>query len=146
MTAPVFVDSNVFVYQRDRSEEKKQPLAQAWIRALWDSRSGRISYQVLHEYYVNVTFKLKPGLHREEARADVRDLMAWKPIALDAQTLDGAFDVEERFGLSFWDSLIVSAARRAECVYLLSADLQSGQDFDGVVVVNPFEQGPESLV
>jgi predicted nucleic acid-binding protein len=146
MTAAVFVDSNVFVYHRDASEEEKQPKAEAWLRALWETRSGRISYQVLHEYYVSVTTRLKPGLSREEAREDVRNLMAWKPLAFDARTLDGAFAVEDRFGFSFWDSLIVSAAQLAECAYLLSEDLQAGQHLDGVIVVNPFEQGPDSLL
>jgi len=146
MTAAVFVDSNLFVYHRDASEEEKQPKAEAWLRVLWGTRSGRISYQVLHEYYVSVTTKLKPGLSSEDARDDVRSLMAWKPIALDAHTLDGAFAVEKRFGFSFWDSLIVSAAQRAECAYLLSEDLQAGQNLDGVMVVNPFEQGPDSVL
>jgi predicted nucleic acid-binding protein len=146
MTARVFVDSNVLVYERDSSEPEKQPLAEAWVRRLWETRSARVSYQVLHEYYVNVTTKLKPGLTTDEAQRDVRDLMAWKPLALDWTILDGAFTVEHRFRLSFWDALIVSAAQRAECPYLLTEDLQSGQDFDGVVVLNPFEQGPEKIL
>ena len=131
MTAPVFVDSNVLVYNRDGSEEEKQPRADAWMRALWETRLGRISYQVLHEYYTSVTTKLDPGLSKEDAQDDVRNLMAWRPLALDGRILDGAFAVEKRFGFSFWDSLIVSAAQRAECSYLLSEDLQAEQDLDG---------------
>jgi predicted nucleic acid-binding protein len=146
MSAPVFVDSNVFVYYRDASERDKQPKAQAWLRALWRTRTGRISYQVLHEYYVNVTAKLKPGLSRQEAQEDVRSLMAWKPLALDESTLDGAFAAEKRFGLSFWDALIVTAAQRAGCAYLLSEDFQEGQDLDGVVIINPFERHPETIL
>jgi len=146
MTAPVFVDSNVLVYNRDASEEKKQPRADAWMRALWETRLGRISYQVLHEYYTSVTTKLDPGLSKEDAQDDVRNLMAWRPLALDGRILDGAFAVEKRFGFSFWDSLIVSAAQRAECSYLLSEDLQAEQDLDGVVVVNPFERGPDDVL
>jgi predicted nucleic acid-binding protein len=146
MTATVFVDSDVLVYDRDSSEEEKQPQAEAWVGALWEGRSGRISYQVLHEYYVNVTRKLDPGLSVEEAQEDVHNLMAWKPLPMDRSVLEGAFAVEKRFRLSFWDALMVAAAQRAECGYLLSEDLQSGQDLDGVVVVNPFERGPESVL
>jgi predicted nucleic acid-binding protein len=146
MTATVFVDSNVLVYHRDASEEEKQPRAEAWVRALWKGRAGRISYQVLHEYYVNVTTKLKPGLSAEEAQEDVRNLIAWKPLAMDRAVLEGAFAVERRFRFSFWDALIVSAAQRADCGYLLSEDLQEGQDLDGVLVVNPFERAPESVL
>jgi predicted nucleic acid-binding protein len=146
MTAPVFVDSNVLVYNRDASEGDKQRQAEDWVRALWESRSGRISYQVLHEYYVNVTAKLEPGLSREEAQEDVRNLMAWKPLALDGPILEVAFVVEKRFKFSCWDSLIVAAAQRAECAYLLSEDLQAGQDLDGVLVVNPFERSPDAIL
>jgi predicted nucleic acid-binding protein len=145
MSAPVFVDSDVLVYQRDASEEEKQTKADAWIRRLWETRLGRISYQVLHEYYVNVTAKLEPGLSAEEAQNDVRNLMAWKPLALDRTILDGALALEQRFELSFWDALIVSTAQRAECAYLISEDLQAGQDLDGVLVVNPFFRAPEEV-
>ena len=146
MTATVFVDSNVLVYHRDASEDEKQPQAEAWLRALWKDRAARISYQVLHEYYVNVTTKLKPGLSTEDAQEDVRNLMAWKPLVMDRYVLDGAFAAEKRFRLSFWDALIVSAAQRAECAFLLSEDLKAGRDLDGVLVVNPFEQAPESVL
>lgn len=146
MSAPVFVDSNVLVYQRDASEEEKQTQADAWIRRLWQTRLGRISYQVLHEYYVNVTAKLKPGLSVEEAQSDVRNLMAWKPLALDWPILDGAFAIEKGFEISFWDALIVSAAQRAECAYLITEDLQAGQDLDGVLIVNPFVSAPEEVL
>lgn len=145
MSAIVFVDSNVLVYDRDSSETSKQPQAAAWIDALWKARSGRISFQVLHEYYVTVTAKLSPGLTTREAQEDVRHLMAWDPLPLDAGTLEGAFVVEDRFGFSFWDSLIVASAQRAECSHLLTEDLQAGQDVDGVVIVNPFDSGPELL-
>jgi predicted nucleic acid-binding protein len=71
-----FVDTNVLVYARDASEGAKQVSAQRWLEYLWRSRRGRLSHQVLDEYYVLVTEKLKPGLDREQARADVRNLMA----------------------------------------------------------------------
>jgi predicted nucleic acid-binding protein len=69
MTARVFVDSNVLVYERDSSEPDKQPLAEAWVRRLWEERTGRISFQVLQEFYVNVTTKRKPGLSPDEAQS-----------------------------------------------------------------------------
>ena len=56
-----FVDTNVLVYARDASEPEKQKTAQAWMARLWRERRGRLSFQVLHEYYVTVTLKLKPG-------------------------------------------------------------------------------------
>ena len=71
MAADVFVDSNVLVYARDTSEPEKQKKALAWIECLWSSGAGRLSFQVLQEFYVPVAEKLKPGLDVAHARSDV---------------------------------------------------------------------------
>jgi len=65
---------------------------------------------------------------------------------LDAVTLDHSWKIQDRYKLSFWDALIVAAARQALCGYLLTEDLQAGQDLDGVVVVNPFRVAPATLL
>lgn len=93
---------------------------------------------MLQEYYVTVTRKLRPGLTSGEARDDVRALLVWKPVSTDAQLMELAWSVQDRFQFSWWDSLIVSAAQLAGCQYLLSEDLQDGQDLDGVKVISPF--------
>lgn len=142
---PVFVDTNVLVYARDASAIEKQPQASAWIDHLWAHRQGRLSLQVLNEYYVTTTLKLKPGLSRHEARQDIRDLLAWRPLALDAHVTAGAWTVEDRYGFSFWDALVVSAAQVAGCTVLLTEDLSHGQRLDGIEVVNPFLADPSML-
>ena len=145
MTAPVFVDTNVLIYCRDASEAEKQQRAMEWMRYLWTTRGGRLSFQVLQEFYAVVTGKLDPGLEPEIARADVRALLAWGPTRIDVVLIEGAWSLQDRHGLSWWDALIVSAAQLASCGYLLSEDLQPGQKFGNVVVVDPFQSGPESL-
>ncbi|HSB61572.1 MAG TPA: PIN domain-containing protein [Vicinamibacteria bacterium] len=144
MTGPVFVDTNVLVYTRDAAEAEKQARASAWMRHLWGSRRGRLSYQVLGEFYVTVTCKLKPGLAHEEARKDLRALMVWRPQTIDSEVLERAWILESRHSLSFWDALVVGAAQQSACAYLLTEDLQDGQSFDGLVVVNPFTHAPDS--
>ena len=109
----VFVDSNVLVYVRDARFPGKQAAAAAWMAHLWETRRGRLSAQVLQEYYVTMTAKLDPGLQPEEAREDLLALSAWSPLPLTQQLTEGAWDVQDRWGFSFWDSLIVSAARAA---------------------------------
>jgi predicted nucleic acid-binding protein len=141
----VFVDTNVLVYSRDASEPRKQKQALAWMKKLWDSGRGSLSFQVLQEFYVTVTEKLKPGLDPNSARDDLRSLLAWRPIAVDARLIDGAWAIQDRYRLSWWDSLIVSAAQVAECQYLLTEDLSGAQEFGSVQVVNPFLRSPESL-
>jgi predicted nucleic acid-binding protein len=145
MAAKVFVDTNVLVYSRDASEPSKQAKAMAWLRHIWNTRTGCLSYQVLQEFYITVTEKLDPGLDRESARKDIRSLLLWRPIAVDNRVLDGAWHIQDRFGLSWWDALIVSAAQVSGCNYLLSEDLQEGQLFGNLRIIDPFETMPESL-
>lgn len=139
MTAAVFVDTNVLVYARDSSEPEKQPLAVRWLEHLWTEQSGRTSIQVLNEYYVTVTRKLEPGMAPEDAWADVRALMAWDPQHVDRDVLLQAHEVELRYGLGWWDSMIVAAAQLQTCALLLTEDLQEGLNCDGVTICNPFK-------
>jgi predicted nucleic acid-binding protein len=145
MSADVFVDTNVLVYTRDASEPAKQKLAAGWMEHLWRTGRGRLSFQVLEEFYVTVTQKLKPGLDPTRARSDVRSLLAWQPIILDGHLLDGAWTLQDRYRTSWWDALIVSAAQRGGCRYLLTEDLQRGQSYWNLQVLNPFVDPPASL-
>jgi len=142
VSEPVFVDTNVLVYLRDSTDPEKQRRAAEWMGHLWERGTGRISAQVLQEYYVTVTSELEPGLPPEEAREDVAALEAWKPFYPDARLFEEAWSVEDRYGFSFWDALVVASARRLGCGTLLTEDLQEGQDLDGVVVRNPFVGEP----
>lgn len=143
MSTPVFVDTNVFIYALDRADLKKQSAARLWRAELWKARRGRVSFQVLQEFFVKVTQKWPAA--REEARAEVRDLLAWRPIHVDEAILEQGWKVQDRYRLSFWDALIVSAAKAAECRYLLTEDLRTGQNLDGITVVNPFQTQPADL-
>jgi predicted nucleic acid-binding protein len=72
--------------------------------------------------------------------------MVWEPIAADQQTIGLAWNLQNRYKLSFWDALIVAAARSAECGYLLTENLQASQDMEGILVVNPFRTEPAHSV
>ena len=138
MTAPVFVDTNVFVYARDVTEPPKQARAAAWLAYLWRKQSGRTSVQVLSEFYVTVTRKLTPGLTPDEAWDDLTALCTWRPQPVDEVLLRRGREVEQRHGLSWWDSLIVGAAQLQGCDLLLTEDLQDGGIYGGVMVRSPF--------
>jgi predicted nucleic acid-binding protein len=140
----VFVDSNVLLYAVDDADLKKQQAARDWRAELWKSRRGRISFQVLSEFYVNAVRK-RPSA-REEARAEVRDLLAWNPVVAEAALLELGWKIQDRYHLSFWDAMIVAAAKAASCRYLLTEDLQAGQALDGIEVVNPFLRTPQSVL
>lgn len=136
---PLFVDTNLLVYTRDASDRRKQERALDWMELLWSSGEGRLSTQVLQEFYVTVTRKLSPGLEPELARADMLDLVTWDPLKIDAPLLGRAWSIEDKHGLSFWDALIVAAAAASGCEAVLTEDLHNGASIDGVTVMNPFE-------
>ena len=145
MDGDVFTDTNVLVYSRDTAEPEKHRKARAWMAHLWTTRQGRLSYQVLQEFYVTVTEKLDPGLDRESARREVLSFTPWRPVTIDARVLEAAWQVQDRYRLSWWDALIVAAAQVAGCEYLLTEDLQDDQMLGTVQVVNPFRTPPERL-
>ena len=93
---------------------------------------------MLKEYYQTVTRRLKPGMPVEDARADVRDLQTWRPHELTSATFEQAWLIEDRMNISWWDALIVAAARQTGCTYLISEDLQTGQTIENLTIVNPF--------
>jgi predicted nucleic acid-binding protein len=146
MSGTVFVDTNVLVYVRDLTDEEKQRRAAEWLTLLWKARVGRLSVQVLQEYYAVMTRKLDPPRRFEEVREDVMALMAWSPTEVDSGLIERAWGIEDRFPLSWWDALIVAAALASRCRYLLSEDFQDGQVIDGLTIVNPFTHEPSVLI
>ena len=141
MSGTLFVDTNVFVYSRDGREPEKMPRARQWLEYLWREQRGRTSVQVLTEYYNVMTRKMRPAVSREKAWDSVDALFVWKPQALDRELLERGRTVEERYKLSWWDSLIVAAAQLQACSVLLTEDLQDGCTYGTVTVLNPFKSG-----
>lgn len=135
----VFVDTNVLISAEDGAEADKQHSALAWIERLWRARSGRLSTQVLNEFYVNVTRKLKPAMPQGDARARVRRYAAgWNPWQIDHATVETAWAMEARHGLQYWDCLVLAAAQHSGCTLVLSEDMQHEGRFGAVQVINPF--------
>jgi predicted nucleic acid-binding protein len=138
MSELTFVDTNILVYTRDSDQDQKQKIAAQRLSLLWQERTGRTSVQVLSEYYVTLTRKLKPGVRTEDAWDDVQALMSWEPQALDGEVLKRAREIERRYRTSWWDATIVAAAHAQSCTVLLSEDFQDGMAFGQIVVRNPF--------
>jgi predicted nucleic acid-binding protein len=145
MTPLVFVDANVLLYSEDASDPHKQQVALLWLDELWRRQCGRIGVQTLNEFYVNVTRKLKPRLPQEVAQAKIRRFAAWQPWQIDPATLESAWLVESRYGLHFWDSLVIAAAQHTGCRYVLSEDMAHEQFYGELQVINPFKSGIKIL-
>lgn len=146
MSGEVFVDTNVLVYQFDGTDETKQKLASEWLRRTWELGAGRLSFQVLQEFYNTVTRKISQPLSRDDARRAVQRLLEWSPVVVDDDIVNEAFRIEDRHQLAWWDALIVAAARSAGCRYLLTEDLQHGQSLEGLQVVNFALTNPGDLL
>ena len=133
-----FVDTNVLVYAHDSGAGEKHRTAVALLEHLWEERLGVVSTQVIQEFYVNVRRKARNPVSQVEARQLVEDYLAWEVVANDGASILEALTLEERFGISFWDALIVQAAQRAGTPTLYSEDLGALQRYGPVQVVNPF--------
>ena len=138
MSDNAFVDTNILVYARDAGAGEKQVRAAALLDELWRSRRGRLSVQVLNEYYVTVTQKLRPGMPHEAAWSDLVALRAWSPVSLDWPLMEQAHLLRGQHALSWWDALVVAAAETADCATLYSEDLTHGATYGRVQVINPF--------
>jgi predicted nucleic acid-binding protein len=133
-----FIDTNVLVYAYDRSETRKQRVARAQLERLWRERGGALSTQVLQEFYVVATRKLPAPMRRTTARRIVALYAEWPIVQVDARLILAASELEEHHRLSFWDALIVEAARRVGATRLLTEDLQPGRRIGGISIENPF--------
>lgn len=138
MTAACFVDANVLVYERDQSNPRKREVAAQLLADLWRSQSGRTSTQVLNEFYVIVTKKLAVPLAPDTAWKNVEELMLWNPQSIDVPLMHAARTLAARYRFSWWDALVVAAAKLQRCGTLYTEDLQHGAVIDGVRICNPF--------
>jgi predicted nucleic acid-binding protein len=125
---------------------QKKKRAADWIKALWRARSLAISPQILNEYYATATGRLQPRLDEAIARRDIHRFLRWPVVTPDRDLYRFAFDAQDRFGFSWWDSFVVAAARRGGCTHLLTEDLQHGQDLDGLVITDPFQTDPATIL
>ena len=135
-----FIDSNVLLYFVDPVEAAKRARAKEWLDALWMAGRGRLSWQVLHEFYSNATRKMR--LEPEKAREIVDDFSLWRPVDTSLGLLQQAWHWTDVAQLSYWDSLIIAAAHRSGARYVLSEDFQENRQYQDIQVLNPFKHSP----
>lgn len=138
MSGKVFIDSNIIVYAYDSHDPLKQAHAQVCITSALEEETGRLSVQVLGEFFVVVTRRIKNPLSVPEAEKVVAILAALPVTPIDLSLVRRAIETQKEYGISYWDALIIAAAERADCARVLSEDLNAGQIYNNVLVVNPF--------
>ena len=133
-----FVDTNVLIYAHDHSTGDKHIRARDLIRTLWQSGEGCLSIQVLQEFYVNVTQKVAKPLTPDLAAQIIADLSVWQVHRPGVEDVLDAIRLQGRHQISFWDAMIIVSAIQLGCQTIWSENLNPGQAYDRVTVVNPF--------
>jgi predicted nucleic acid-binding protein len=139
MTAASFIDTNILLYAASNApaDQAKRQVA----CALLTRPDIGFSAQVLQEFYAAAITKQRLQRTHDEALAVLQSLAAFPVWQISRDLVFDAIDTKQRFGISYWDAAIVTAARQMGCHTLFSGDLNDGQTYDGVTVVNPFPAG-----
>lgn len=134
----VFVDTSVLVYAFDDSDSVRQAVAERAILELMESDRIRLSTHVLQEFYVAITGRVGNPLSPGVALAILDELSAWPVLVVDYGLVRETVLFSKNQSLSFWDSLLVTAAARSGADALYTDALAPGQTTLGVRIVNPF--------
>lgn len=137
MSARSFFDTNVLVYADDKAAPAKQRRSVDLVAEHRRAGTGVVSLQVLQEYFVTVSRKLHvdPGI----ARRKVELLAEFDVVTPEVSDILAAIDLHRLHGFSFWDALVLRAAKQAGCSVLFSEDMQDAREIDGLQIINPFQ-------
>ena len=132
-----FLDTNVLVYALDLADPRKHKIARAFV-ARGVAGELAVSTQVLAETANTLLQKYQSRFNAQDV-ASILD--SFKPIPLvkpDGDMVRRAVEAHGVYGIHFYDGMIIAAAERAGAKRILSEDLNSGQQYFGVRVENPF--------
>ncbi len=136
IVSKIFIDTNIFVYTLDKKDEIKQEKARVILKKIVELHQPVISTQVIKEFYVISTNKLKAD--HFIVKNIIHNFRNIETVNNDLELIEQAIDISVISQISFWDSLIIAAAEKSNCEFVFSEDLNSGQTYRGVMVVNPF--------
>lgn len=138
MHAVRFLDTNILLYAYDLDAPHKREVALGIVEEGWHSLGETaICVQVLQELHVNME---RMGVAKEEIHAVMQDFSMWPIVENTLPLLHAGLVEKSRWQLSLWDAMILAAARASGARELISEDFSNGQDYDGILVINPFEQ------
>ena len=141
MSVECFIDTNLFIYQLEASDERKAATADRIIRKGLETRNACISFQVIQECLNTMLRKAEIPLSTDETKQYLDNVLA--PLFRVPASLSlyrRALDLQTRYRYGFYDSLIIAAALDAGCTLLYSEDLQDGQRIEGLTIRNPFPE------
>ncbi len=138
MKDKVFIDTNVIVYLFSTAEIEKRDHCEKFLSRLKQKSVLVWSTQIIQEFYNTMTIKF-----RKEPMV-VKHLLKlfndYELVINNFPTIENAIDIQIMYGLSFWDSLVVSAAELSKCSILLTEDMHHGQMINGIQILSPFQE------
>ena len=140
MKGKIFLDTNIFVYSIDSSAEQKEKrnVARKLVKTHIREESGVISIQVIQEFFQVATTKIRTPISAEDALEFMQYMSSLQIVTPDFDMVVAAARIHQKHSISFWDALILQAAKTADCFQVLSEDLQDGFRLDDLTVKNPF--------
>jgi len=139
MSDKCFVDTNILFYAHDRTAGLKHERAKRLVNDLWESGAGVLSTQVLQEFCATVR-RVDRSRPIEDLQRLIQDFSSWEIVVNTRESILAALEIEARHQISFWDALIVHAAQSCGASTLYSEDLNTGQAYGSVRVVNPLNE------
>lgn len=137
MADRLFFDTSILVYAQASGEAHKRKTARRLLSARLSDQTAVLSTQVLQEYFVAAT---RLGLSAGLAQQHVAAYAEANVVQVTTGLIHAAIDLHRLHRISFWDALILRAARAGGCRVVLSEDMKDGHDYDGVRVENPFRK------
>jgi len=131
-----FLDTEILICGDDAAHPGKQSKAIELITGHRSRRTGVISLQVLQEYFVTVTRRLK--LDAAIARDQVEYYSGFELAIPAASDILAAIDIQRLYNFSYWEALALRMAKQTGCRAILSENMRHGRIIDGVEIVNPF--------
>jgi len=137
MSGADFLDTNVVVYAYDEHHPPKRHIARQLIESGVAGKTV-ISVQVLAEFAATMLHKVSPAATEAAVMTALDALSNLRVVTPDAELVRRAVEARVAYGIHFYDGMIVAAAERAGCQRIFSEDFNSGQEYFGVTVMNPF--------
>ena len=129
--------ARVLVYVHDPRRPQKQQVARDLVKRYFSTGAGVLSTQVLQELFVSLTSKIA-NLPAPVVASLIADYCAFPLVVIEPAHILNAVDLQARYQLSFWDGLILAAAKAAGAATMFSEDFSRGTNYDGVKLQNPF--------
>ena len=143
MSDKVFLDTNILVYAFDDADQGKYKVASHLVLEGYQEQNAAISTQVLKEFFVTVTQKVSNKMSVKDAEQAVRDFALWSVAETTVSLVLDGVAIHKRHSVSFWDAMIIAAAKASVCSTLLTEDMSHNSRIENILILNPFLNGTD---